>query len=392
MSRNRDYILYFYGYFTVQLIFIFFNVYLPVYFFIVLDVDRSELAIIQFFSYLALLIKPVIAIYFDKISPRNIKKKILSLSSVGIIFSFYLIILSLSYLILFGIFFGINIACTSIMDVMIDKLIIEFSPNEKSKDTNALLTQIGSICGAIVPNLLFFFLFSDIYSYSTWNLFFIIGLISLFPLAAITFFLRKEILVVNYEKEEKIDSTKPKIGLKSIILMSSVLFLFYSERIYEYPLEPWILNKYGEYYFSLFALLLIMLIIINALGLILGGIISNKLDRKKLLTISMLIYGILLIIVPFTNIFLFFLLFAIIQIVSGIIVINIISLMISYSHKKVFYFQIMALFGIISIILFIPLGTYLSNFIKTEFIIMTAGVLKLLALIPILFLKVKPKE
>jgi hypothetical protein len=83
----------------------------------------------------------------------------------------------------------------------------------------------------------------------------------------------------------------------------------------------------------------------------------------------------------------FFILFGIMQIFSGIIVINLVSLMIHYSHKKVVYFQIIAIFAILASIIFIPLGTFLSTIIETELIIVIAGILKLLSIIPIFFLK-----
>ncbi|MFX1446193.1 MAG: MFS transporter [Promethearchaeota archaeon] len=382
---KRNYFIYFYVYFVVQVIFIYINVFLPVYFFNILQVNRTELAFIQFFAYLALFIKPIIAIYVDRESSIPKRKIMIVICSLGTLISFMIFILNLNYLMIFGIFLGINIACTSIMDVAIDKIIVDSSPDEKIKDRNALYTQLGSIAGAIFPNIVFYVTFTDLYSIPTWYQFFIIGVFSIFPIIFIGLILKSSQQVIIKSEIE----TDKEVNLKTIVLMCIILFLFYGERIYEYPLEPWILNKYGEEYFSLFILLLVLLIIINALGLILGGIISNKLDRKKLLIICSFIYGILLIIVPFTDIITFFILFGIMQIVSGIIVINLISLMIGISHKKVVYFQVMATFVIIAFVIFIPLGTFLSQYIETEFIIVIAGVLKLLSVIPIYFIEYK---
>lgn len=385
---KRNYLIYIYTYFVAQVIFIYINVFLPVYFFNVLKVNRTELAFVQFFSYLALFIKPIIAFYLDKEISVSKRKSIIILTSLGILFSFIFFIFSLRTLVIFGIFFGINIGCISVMDVAIDKIIINSSPDAKTKDRNALLTQIGSIIGAIFPNVVFFILFTDIYSIPTWNLFFLIGVFSIVPIVCIGFLVKP---IIDIPKKEDI-LPEEVLDIKSIILMCIVLFLFYGERIYEYPLEPWILNKYGEEYFSLFVLLLVLLIIINALGLILGGLISSRLHRKKLIMLSSIVYGILLIIVPFMNLVGFFILFAIMQIFSGIIVINLISLMIKYSKKHVVYFQIMATFAILAAVIFIPLGTYLSAVISTELIIVIAGVLKLLALIPIYFLNIQKNE
>lgn len=386
--NNRNGFLFFYVYFVAQVIYIYINVFLPVYFFRVLKVNRTELAFIQFLSYLALFTKPIIAIYFDKKFLNLRFKSITILCSIGLLFSFIFFIFNLNILVIFGIFLGINIAFLSVIDVAIDKIIVGSSPDDKTKDKNALITQMGSIFGAIFPNIIFFILFTDIYSIPTWNQFFLIGIFSIVPIICIGFLLKP---IGSTKASEEILPDKD-LDIKSIILMCIVLFLFYGERIYEYPLEPWILNKYGEEYFSLFVLFLILLIIINTLGLILGGLISSRLHRKKLLVLSSIVYGILLIIVPFMNLVGFFILFAIMQIFSGIIVINLISLMIKYSKKNVVYFQIMATFAILASVIFIPLGTYLSVVISTELIIVIAGVLKLLALIPIYFLNIQKND
>ncbi|GAH22111.1 unnamed protein product, partial [marine sediment metagenome] len=66
--------------------------------------------------------------------------------------------------------------------------------------------------------------------------------------------------------------TESEIDKKKIILLGIILFLFYSERIMEYPVEPWILNKVGEEYFSLLAIFVAIIIIINALGVVLAGL------------------------------------------------------------------------------------------------------------------------
>jgi len=77
------------------------------------------------------------------------------------------------------------------------------------------------------------------------------------------------------------------------------------------------------------------------------------------------------------------------QIFSAFIVINLIALMIKYSQNKVTRYQIMAAFAILSMVIFLPLGTFLSALIATEILIVIAGVFKLVSIIPILFLRDK---
>ena len=383
---KRNYIVYFYAYFAAQVIFIYVNVYLPVYFFRVLDINRTELAFVQIFAYSALFIKPVISIYFDK--ERSTRKLLIIISSFGVVISYILFIFNLNLLIVFGIFLGLNFMCISVIDVAIDKFIVEFSPDEKTKDKNAALTQLGAIIGAIFPNIVAFLIFTDIYSMSIWNQFFLIGTLAILPLLFIGFIIKEN----SYELEESQESYEDEIDLKSILLLCIILFLFYGERIYEYPFEPWVLEKFGAENLSLFLLLLLLLIILNALGVFLAGMLSNKFDRKKILFIASLLYGILLIIAPFTELIIFFILLGIMQICAGFIMVNIINLMIDVSQKKVLYYQIMAAFAFLANVIFIPLGTYLSGYVATELIIVIAGVLKLVSLIPIYFLKYKKKK
>ena len=84
LKRNK--LVYFYIYFIIQVIFIYVNVYLPVYFFNVLKVNRFELAFIQIFAYLPLFIRPFVAVYIDKKNPAL--KPIIIICSIGSLISF----------------------------------------------------------------------------------------------------------------------------------------------------------------------------------------------------------------------------------------------------------------------------------------------------------------
>ncbi len=381
VSFKRNYVVYFYVYFVAQVVFIYINVYLPVYFFNILKINRTELAFIQTFSYSALFLKPVVAVYYDK--EKVIRKTLIIISSFGVFFSFIIFIISIDFLIIFGIFLGINFACISVMDVAIDKIIVNYSPDEKSKDRNALLTQLGSMAGAIIPNVISYLIFRDIYSKSTWNLFFLIGILSILPLVFISFLLNVKI---DTPKETENINENP-IRLKAIILMCIFLFFAFADKLYEYPLEPWLLNKYGEENFSLFLLYLILIILINVISVITAGIISNKYDRRKIIIISSISSGIILLIIPFTDLITFFILFGVLQIFAGFILINLIALMIDLSKKRVLIYQVMSSFVILASVVFIPLGTYLSAYIATEMIIVSAGLLIIISAVPIYFMK-----
>jgi uncharacterized membrane protein HdeD (DUF308 family) len=198
------------------------------------------------------------------------------------------------------------------------------------------------------------------------------------------------LLHIQVQSPEK--SQEPHINekpaLKHIALISSALFFIYGEKLYDYPMEPWVLMKYGENNLSLILLLFILMVVLNITGVIIAGTLSHRFSPHHILIASLLVYGGLMIVAPFMDLILFFTLFGIMQIFSGFILVNIISLMMKYSQKKVFYYQLMSCAVILANVIWIPLGTFLSTHLPTEFIIVIAGGLILCALIPIALLTI----
>ena len=379
MVLEKNYFSYFFTYFTVNIVTMFINTYLPVYYFQVLDIDRVYLAFVQIFSYSAFLIKPLISIYFD--THESKKKSLAIVSAYGIIISFAIIIFILPVLFLFGIMLTINFAFLSLLDVSVDKFLVKSPDTGKIIDKNIVFTQIGAIIGTIFINVAFLVTIVDLYQIDYWNDFFLVLLIGVMPIGLIIWTLKEK------NATEKIES--PDLGdvnKKRILMMCLFIFLVYGDKLYEFPLEPWILEKFGEELFSFFVRLLIFIIFINLIGIIIAGFISNKFNRKKLLIYSSLSYGLISLLLPFVNVFWFFLLFTILQIIASFIILNMIRIMIQFAAKKVTYFQIMASFFIIARIIFIPLGTYLSTLIPTELIIIISGILITMSIIPLFFL------
>ena len=237
-NYKRNYFAYFYGYFVATLILIYVNVYLPVFFFNILNINRAELAFIQIFSYSGLFLRPIIGFYVEKPFLKLNRNKIFILSAVGTLISFAIFLINITILILFGIFLFITFACSSVMGVCIDKYIIEISNNEKLKNKNILCIQLVMLSGSIFPNILFIILYSDIYSLSFWNLFFLGGILSTIPLFFFIFLLKRDIKFDEFYKEMETHTVSKKF-LFFVVLYS---FLIYADKLYEYPLEPWILS------------------------------------------------------------------------------------------------------------------------------------------------------
>jgi MFS family permease len=299
-----------------------------------------------------------------------------------VLFSFIFLVISLELLVIFTLFLGINFAIVSIIDVTVDKFMVEQNRDEEIKQKNVLFVQLGSIIGAIIPNIFYFVLMSDKTSSAQWNLFFIAGIVAIVPLIPIVFMMKDE--------ESKEIVTTPRSGnetpisVKVIALMGVFLFLAYSNNLYNWLLEPWALERVSNGIFSIFMILFILL---NAIGIIIAGKISHKYDRKMLLIMSCVVSGVLMAIAPFMNMYVFFVLVSITQLLSGFFLINLTTIMIDVSRRRVVVFQILASCIVLAKVTLIPLGTALSAVLSTEIIIMIAGILLAISAIPVYFVE-----
>lgn len=387
---QRNYLQIFYAYCATNILNIIVLAYLPIYFFNVLNVDRVELAFVQFLSYSMLLLKPLISIYLDKQGNSSNQIKIYAIiGSIGMTFFFLVALISIGILLLFGVFLGIYFVFTALMDVSIDKGIVRENIEEKVKDKNSLSLQLGGLTGAIMANVFFLFTISDIQSLNSWNIFFLITLIFASPLVVLIFFFNPEL-----EREEEIpdeigDEKTDKIFRKEVLMMCFFMFIFSAEELYQYPLEPWAVDRLGEQNAWMISIFYIIFILIEAIVASIYGLKGLKIDKRKLFMISTFIYCVLTIIAPFLNIFLFFILLTIREIFTGFMLILLVYYMITTSKRKVIVFQIIGAFGIIGRIIFVPLGTALSSIIATEFIIAISSAIQLLAIIPLYYIKLE---
>lgn len=388
MSRiNTNKISYILIYFSTTAILIYVNTYLPVFFFTVLNVDRIKLAFIQFISYSGLIIKPMFGYITDKYSINNYKRKpYIIISALVILLSYIGIVYNLTEISIFGIFLFINFTASSMIDVATKGLIVDTSPTKAEKNKNTFFTKLGAALGSIFPNVVFIIYLHNIYSVNSWTVFLSFSFLFLIPLTIFSLFSgEKGPSDLLSAKEQE----KPKEGefsnfKFSFLMICIFIFLLYGDKLFEFPLEPWIVDKFGENQFYIFSFLMIIGIFVNILGFIMGAYVFKSVNRKILLAISTAIIGIFEILFAFVNFMTLLILFAIIQILAGIISINLSSLILEFAkQKKVFYVQIIISFFSLSVLIFVPLGTLLSNFIMTELIFIIAGIILLTSLIPL---------
>jgi len=91
----------------------------------------------------------------------------------------------------------------------------------------------------------------------------------------------------------------------------------------------------------------------------------------------------MLIIGPFLEFTGFLTCIAIYLTVSGVILVVLTATMMEVSQKRVLVFQTIAIAFLLSRLILIPLGTYISAYIETEYILVASGILYLIAAIPV---------
>ena len=379
-KRNR--IVFLFVYFVAYILYVYINAYFPVYFEFASSIDISKLTIVLFTSYSFMFVKPIFAIFVDyrERYGKGLKRRFLLITSALLtIVSFIITIISLELLIIFTLVLGFNFMFVSMLDVIIDKYIVE---QDTTKDKNILYIQFGAILGSIFPNL--FFVASKKTSIAFWNQFFLIGIIAIIPIIPIVALLKAD--DNNGQQTILKEINDINISIKGIVLMSIFLFFAYSKNLYEWLLEPWAINRLGTAS-GLFSILMIIFTLLEAISLIAAARISYKFNRKHILLVVIVVNGIILTIAPFFNIFIFFILISVSEIFVGFFMINRTVIMIDLSKKQVLLFQLMASIAILSKVVFIPLGTALSAVVSTEIIIMIAGILLAISAIPVYFIE-----
>lgn len=381
MIMKSNLYVYFYTYFSADIIFVYTRNYLPIYFSNVIKIDTTPLSFVLFFSYLALLSRPLISLYFDR---KNSKRKlVVLLSGLAILVNFSLLLCSLHSILLFGIIYTIVLASISINTVGVNKIMISNSLDMKSKNTNALLIQFGSITGSLFS--IFIFLIS-VSSLSNWANFFILGILSTTPLLLFTILLKdkREDYPSNQEKRNK-----NSINKKPVILFALFLFLAFSDKLFSYSINPWISVQTSTAFFSM---LWFVLILIYTFGNIIGGRFFKNNDCRLILLITTLIIGLILFTVPFLSFSIFLIFYGLYFFFSGVSLIKIISYKMELAQNRVFNYQMMTMFSIMATIVFTPLGTFLYKFVETDIIISISGILIVLSVIPFYFVKLNKKE
>lgn len=382
------YIGFFIVYFTLSSITAYLTVYLPVYLLSILNVNRSELAFIQIYSYSVLFLAPFLGFLFDKYA--HYKKLIINFSIFLFLFSSLATLLSGTIIHIFGICLALNLLCHEIIKVGMGRILIESSLNEVIKDRSLIVINISSNIGGFIPSLIFILVVTNVFDLNLWTDFLLFGGISLIPILFAIFCFDYKYPVQGKIEKLKVKENHNKFYYYQIFFLTLSFIMIWSDRLYLYPFTSWLLSKFGQNGLKTFSSSYVFFLILNTFGYIIGQKLSKRFKRKNIILIMNSVYICLIFLMAFSNLFFLIIIYALNWFVSGIMLLNYTSLIISLS-KNVKYqtvsIQILRFAVAIASVIFIPMGTFLSSSISTEFLILIAGFLSFFSLIPLILMK-----
>jgi len=391
---KTNYISFFIVYFVISLINTFITLYIPVFMLIVLDVNRIELAFIQFLSYITLFLGPITGLFFDKFSHQ--KKKILFISSMFLFLSISFFNLNITNLSYFGIFLALNFASSLIIKAGMSKLMLETSEQKAIKKNIILISNVSASFGSIVPIILFNVIINDINSISLWIMFFNLCWIMACPILIPVFLIQDRILITDLKSDHIIlepADLKIKKGKQfKLFLIFLTNFLIWGDKLLEFPFISWILTKFGESGFFNYSYLFFVFTYLYMGGWFVSRRLMNQDKSRKYFSISIVSYAILLFFIIFSDLSAFLLITAVNKIVSGIMMSQLTERNVNFSKKSknnALSYEFIRSSSLLASFIFVPLGTFLSLYVPCELLIIVVVLMALLSLTPMSILKSK---
>ncbi|MFW9829182.1 MAG: hypothetical protein ACFFEY_16520 [Candidatus Thorarchaeota archaeon] len=352
----------------------------------------------QFLAYSILLLRPLFAAISDKYSINGYQRKYYIIFS-GYIFALLYIImgLTLGNILLFGFFLLLIFVSSTMLDVSTKSLIIDFAPSDKIRKRSFFFITVGDSLGRALPYFLFLLLMNNIYSLSSWITFFMCTFIFLLPLIGILPFINEKnssrtssLIEISQEDEIK-DSTiqqdYPNFKLMFALLCVFVLFAF-SDTIFAYPFFPYLLDRFGAFSFKFFNFFLIFYFLLSIMSTAIGTFLMKRIEPRRILFCLIPLIGIIYIFYNFANFGLFIILYVAANSLATITNLNISVYIMKFKKaNRTVYFHLIASFRNLSIFIFLPLGTLLSTYIITEYLIIIGAILLNISLIPLMFIK-----
>ncbi len=390
---KSNYLAYCVVYFTINIMNIYLLIYFPLYFFDILNINRSVLALTQLVSRSMLILAIFMGYFFDRFTQK--KRFLISISGFILFMSFLLFILFRNLLFWFGVFLSISLAARTVIQTGMSKLMFEIvKSNEDLKKNVILISNASSSLGAFIPTVLFSVVVIDFYSLSLWNFFFLIGWIISFPLL-LTFFLIRDTNHKNLntqnekglipQSKEKTLRSNSKTWLTILVFVS--YFLFWGSYLFGYPLSSWITSNFGQSAFKFYSSFYVIFFLFNMSGFFIAKKIYKEGNEKKIIMIGILSIVFLFLVYPYISFPIFFFLYSVEAFIYGLVVSNFLYIIIDISRRGKYEnlkYQIMQSSSYLGNAIFTSLGIFLSNFVSTTSLMTISAFLVLLAAVPLI--------
>ena len=388
MNVRKICCIFFLVYFTLGVFEAYFGLYIPLYYYEILDVNRNDLAFIQFFGYLSLIITPIFAYILDAYIKSERNHKIFVYLCVILLCScFSIFLINKNLLLLYGIFLGVYFLSRMVIRTIMSKIFLTLSvESPKIKHHMILIVNGATGVSFLVVSLVFDFVLKDIYSLPQWELFFIIGWLLTIPLIFIVLLLKKHTIfreqgVKNINDaiiSEKSHKKSQKGFFLFVVFLYISFFLASSDLIFISLVSSWIFTKFSEFSLRFYFNFYYVITICSLLGYYLASKIAKKRSNMFLLFIFCCFYLFFLVLLPFSNFPMFLMLqcgLAFVGYIANYMYVSIAQTMSVNTRYKTFVFQLLLMSQSIANIVFTPIGTSISAFISVEMLIFISSIL-----------------
>jgi len=387
MNVKKMYGIFFLVYGTLGVFEAYFALYIPLFYYEILAVNRNDLAFIQFLGFLSLIITPLIGYIFDAHIESERNHKIFVYLCVILLCScFSIFLINKNILLLYGIFMGVYFLSRMFIRTIMSKIFLTLSvESPKIKHHMILIVNGARGVSFLLVSLFFDFIIKDVYSLPQWELFFMVGWMLTLPLLSIILFLRNNTIFSDQSsKNSNKDIEGRNIKKKSqkrvswfVIFLYLAFFLASSDLLFLSLVSSWVLTRFNEFSLRIFFSLYYVISIFALLGYYFASRIAKRISNIVLLFIFCCLYLFFLVLLPFSN----FPMFLVVQCglafggyIANYMYVSIAQTMSVNTRYKTFVYQILLTCQSIANIVFAPIGTSLSTFISVEILIFISSI------------------
>ncbi|MBY9010077.1 MAG: hypothetical protein KGD74_09460 [Candidatus Lokiarchaeota archaeon] len=388
MNVKKLYGIFFLVYFTLGVFEAYFGLYIPLFYYEILAKKKTDLAFIQFFGYLSLIITPLVAYILDTHIESERNHKFFVFFCVILLCScFPIFLINKNILLLYGIFLGVYFLSRMFIRTIMSKIFLTLSvESPKIKHHMILIVNGARGVSFLLVSLFFDFIIKDVYSLPQWEFFFMIGWILTLPLLSIFLFLRHNIIFNNQSSKNSNKDFKSKVIRKKsqkkvswfVVFLYIAFFLASSDLIFLSLVSSWVLTRYNESSLRIFFNFYYVITICSLLGYYLASKIAKRISNIFLLFIFCCFYLFFLVLLPFSNFPMFLVLqcgLAFAGYIANYMYVSISQTISVNKRNKTFVYQMLLTCQSIANIVFSPIGISLSASISVEILIFLSSIL-----------------